>query len=39
MFFVRRADDLVLQVDIHPSSISERVGEKNINSKESAKST
>lgn len=39
MFFVHRATDLLLEVDIHPHSISERVGEKNINSKESAEST
>lgn len=39
MFFVHRATDLLLEVDIHPHPISERVGEKNINSKESAKST
>lgn len=39
MFFVHRATDLLQKVDIHPCSISERVGENNINSEESAKST
>lgn len=38
MFFVHRATDLLFEVDIHPCSISKRVGEKNINFKESAKS-
>lgn len=33
MFFVHRATDLLLVVDIHPSSVSERVREKNINFK------
>jgi hypothetical protein len=36
---VHRATDLLLEIDIHPSSISKGVGEKDINSKESAKST
>lgn len=39
MFFVHRATDLLQKVDIHPCSISERVGENNVNSEESAKST